>query len=402
MDPLRALGRSLKLRQRLGLCALDPILNVTPERFDRVTNRLAGLLDEAKVTLDYEPPFDADEDASNLDGRSVGGWRDRKASWLSAYQADVNRIPRWTRTQEFLMARRYAFLKVRTGLALRRAGIDVASIPPILTGAQEVTNQPAWSKVPMADRRDALARLSELETLRNHNIEGGLYIVLRSVHRYVGLGIDTNDLIQEGNASLFQAIEGFDWTRDVRFKTYAEYWVNQAFLKILYNNVRTVRIPVWVQKALRKINAIRTQAMNERGEELSPDQIGKALGMTGDKVAELLRTNRYAVSIDAELGGEDTSRLSDLLEDVREPLVPDAAQDVSLKDRIDEVMNDLPKREQLILRKRFGLDGEEPHTLAEVGDLLDVSAERVRQLQESALRRLKAPRKLQRLRAFAS
>ena len=159
---------------------------------------------------------------------------------------------------------------------------------------------------------------------------------------------------------------------------------------------------MWVQKALRKINAIRTQAMNERGEELSPDQIGKALGMTGDKVAELLRTNRYAVSIDAELGGEDTSRLSDLLEDVREPLVPDAAQDVSLKDRIDEVMNDLPKREQLILRKRFGLDGEEPHTLAEVGDLLDVSAERVRQLQESALRRLKAPRKLQRLRAFAS
>src|SRR5262245_16790741 len=130
MDPLRALGRSLKFRQRLGLCALDPILNVTPERFDRVTNRLAGMLDEAKVALDYEPPVDAEEDAAaNLDGRGVGGWRDRKASWLSAYQADVNRIPRWTRPQEFLMARRYAFLKVRTALALRRAGIDAASIP---------------------------------------------------------------------------------------------------------------------------------------------------------------------------------------------------------------------------------------------------------------------------------
>ena len=97
-----------------------------------------------------------------------------------------------------------------------------------------------------------------------------------AVHKYRGRGIDTLDLVQEGNVSLYQALEGFDWTRDVRFKTYAEYWVNQAFLKILYNGVRTVRVPVWVQKALKKIRDLQTDFRQSKGREASPDELGAA------------------------------------------------------------------------------------------------------------------------------
>jgi DNA-directed RNA polymerase sigma subunit (sigma70/sigma32) len=171
---------------------------------------------------------------------------------------------------------------------------------------------------------------------------------------------------------------------------------------MLYNNVRTVRIPVWVQKALKKINTLRNRARHATGEELTSEQIGSALGMSAEKVDELLRTNRYAVSIDADLPGEDVGRIGDLLADGESRAVTELVEDVSLNERLSEVMADLPEREKLILTLRFGLGGREPYTLAQVGELLDVSAERIRQLQEAALRRLQIPRKLRRLETFAS
>jgi RNA polymerase sigma factor (sigma-70 family) len=124
--------------------------------------------------------------------------------------------------------------------------------------------------------------------------------------------------------------------------------------------------------------------------------------MPAEKVEELLRTHRYAVSLDAEIGGEEGGRMGDFLADKRVQEVTEMVQDVSLRDRLAQVMEDLPEREKLILRMRFGLDGKEPSTLSEVGDLLEVSAERVRQLQEAALKRLKIPRKMKLLETFTA
>jgi RNA polymerase sigma factor (sigma-70 family) len=306
------------------------------------------------------------------------------------------------------MARRYAFAKARLGHALRQAAIPESVVADVISGVRATSaGFEAWDLrrhpgCTAAKLRRIRRSYDELEELRNRYIEGALYLVLKSVHRFAGLGIDSADLVQEGNASLFQAVEGFDWTRDVRFKTYAEYWINQAFLKMLYNNVRTVRIPVWVQKALKKINTLRNRARHATGEELTSEQIGSALGMSAEKVDELLRTNRYAVSIDADLPGEDGGRIGDLLADGESRAVTELVEDVSLNERLSEVMADLPEREKLILTLRFGLGGREPYTLAQVGELLDVSAERIRQLQEAALRRLQIPRKLRRLETFAS
>jgi RNA polymerase sigma factor (sigma-70 family) len=382
---------------------VDPVLDVKPSAFGRTVDQLIAVLDDKNVSLSYDHPrTDGDSQQGSAATTQVESGPERKGSWTTSYQAEVARLPRLSRAEEFVMARRYAFLKARLAHVLAEGGVETAKIPEMLTSSFEDAGLTRSGGLTAARLRRIRRRYEELEELRNRFVEGTLYIVLRSVHRYRGLGIDTPDLIQEGNASLFQAVEGFDWTRDVRFKTYAEYWINQAFLKILYNNVRTVRIPVWVQKALKKIQTLRERNQHSKGTELTSEQIGKALGMPAEKVDSLLRTHRYAVSLDAEVGGEDGGRMGDLLADKRVGEMTDTVQDVSLKDRLAEVMADLPDREKLILKMRFGLDGEDPSTLSEVGEILAVSAERVRQLQEAALRRLKIPRKMRQLETFAS
>lgn len=400
---IRTLARTLKNRQRLPMSSLDAVLDVKPAHFGKTAARLMDLLDRHDVTIQYDPPLTNEpegEPAEVMANQTVGG-RDLRSGTLASYQHDVSRLPRLTRVGEFIMARRYAFLKARLVAALEGLGVPTATATAIAGGKLEDHDLNQYAGMSPARARRVRLRSAELGELRNHFIEGALYIVLKSVHRYSGLGIDTPDLIQEGNASLFQAVDGFDWTRDVRFKTYAEYWINQAFLKMLYNNTRTVRVPVWVQKALKKINTLRSQALHSRGVELTDEQVGQALDMPAEKVTELRNTHRYAVSLDAALPGDEGGRVGDLVADLRVPEVTETVQDVSLRDRIAEALGDLPDRERLILRMRFGLDGTEPSTLSEVGEVLSVSAERVRQLQEVALRRLKVPRKMKLLESFA-
>ena len=399
----RTLARTLKNRHKLPMSSLDCVLDVKPAEFAKTAARLIDLLDRQDVAITCDAPQACDtegEPAEVMATSDVGG-RDLRSGTMANYQQDVSRLPRLTRVGEFIMARRYSFLRLRAVKALREGGLPEQTALNLVKGKLEDHDLNQYDGMSPARARRARLRFAEFEELRNRFIEGGLYIVLKSVHRYSGLGIDTPDLIQEGNASLFQAVDGFDWTRDVRFKTYAEYWINQAFLKMLYNNTRTVRVPVWVQKALKKINNLRAQAMHSQGVELTDAQIGQALGMPAERVTELRNTHRYAVSLDAELPGEDGGRMGDMVADQRVPEVTEAAQDVSLRDRLAEALDDLPDRERLILRMRFGLDGTEPSTLSEGGQVLSVSAERVRQLQEVALRRLKAPRKIKLLESFA-
>ena len=235
--------------------------------------------------------------------------------------------------------------------------------------------------------------------IRDSYVEGALYIVLSTVNRYRNLGVDSQDLVQEGNASLFQAIDGFDWRRDVRFRTYAQYWVHQAVLKMLYNSSRTVRVPIWVQKVLGKIRKAQ-EAGRREGRELSNAEIAATIDVPVSKVDWVLSTRRFAVSLDAEVGGDDGASLGQLLADEDQVPVPESVPAGDLSAVLDDVMSDLPQREQGILRRRFGLDGDEPETLGEIAQDLGITAERVRQLQNAALGRIKRPGKLRRLQAF--
>lgn len=379
----------LERGQVLSLPEVDVWLDVEVGEFERAVARLVKEFRAKAVTVEI-PRGEA-----LIAEKPV----DSGVSWARLYRAQVQRLARMAREDEFLMARRYDFFKARAMAALRELSYPEEELRDLVRGGRDHLPAP-----PAKAKPEALANLdramTEFEALRNHYVEGALYMVHACAHRYRNLGVDFSDLIQEGSSSLFQAVEGFDWRRDVRFKTYAQYWVHQAILKALYNSSRTVRVPIWVQKALSKIKRIREQGRRADGEEPSSSEVGAKLGFAEERVDELLKTKRYAVSLDAEVGSEDGASLGQLLADRRTVPITDAISDGDLGDCLDEVMADLPSREHMILTRRYGLHGRQPETLGEIASDLGITAERVRQLQKAALGRLQKPTKKQRLRAY--
>lgn len=386
----------LKPGQVLPLADLDLRLDVTSDRFKATVNRLIGQFSVARASLDL-----AAYRAERTNTASPAALPDFPDFRDSGYQADLRRITQMDRAEEFRMARRHEFLRSLVRSCLEKQRIDAASIDDLMKRpAREIIA--AVRARPEPRRLDAAwveLMVLQLDELRNLYVEGALYIVLGTVNRYRGLGVDTADLIQEGNASLFQAIDGFDWRRDVRFRTYAQFWVHQAVLKMLYNNSRTVRLPIWVQKVLGKIR--RAQEAGRRdGQELSHAEIGKRIGIPAEKVSWVLSTRRYAVSLDAELSRDDGGSLAQMLPDERLVPIPDSIPAGNLQEALAEAMADLPGREQGILRRRFGLGGTEPQTLGEIAANLGITAERVRQLQNAAIEKMKRHGKTRQLQAY--
>ena len=369
--------------QGVDLKLLDQLLDQPVAAFERTVRRLVKEFRSKQIRV-------------AVPARAELPALDERTRWTGLYEAEVKRLPRMDRRQEFEMARRHEFMVARVDDALRVAGFPKKQIPALRhVGTQDLPASPK--------RRDtAYLRqcMDELAALRARYVEGALYMVGACVFRYRGLGVEMADLVQEGNASLFQAIDGFDWRRDVRFKTYAQYWIQQAILKTLYNSSRTVRVPIWVQKTLRKIQRLRERSYSATGGEMNNAAIAEALNMPENRGDELLSTRRYAVSIDDEMSGETGVTLATLLADDDQPPVHETISEGNLIDRLQEVMEVLPDRERLIVIRRFGLDGSAPETLGEIAGDLGITAERVRQLQNAALERLKKPGLLKRLADF--
>lgn len=395
----KILRRSLpKLRsqQLVALAELDEFLDVETDAFASNIKKVAKAFAKAQATLDLESFREQRTEAVRLSGVPVvPDIRD------ALYSADLKRMPQMDRQEEFRMARRHEFLQGLLSWVMSRYGIEKDTIADLLKqpGARIRTAITSQADVKELDRDWALKMVLQFEQLRNLYVEGALYIVLSTVNRYRNLGVDSQDLVQEGNASLFQAIDGFDWRREVRFRTYGQYWVHQAVLKMLYNSSRTVRVPIWVQKILGKIRRAQ-EAGRREGRELTNAEIATRIGVSESKIAWVLATRRYAVSLDASVGGEDGATLGQLLPDNDQVPVHEAIPAGDLREVLDDVMADLPQRERRILSRRFGLDGGEPETLGEIAADLGITAERVRQLQNAALGRIKRPGKLGRLRAF--
>lgn len=391
-----ASSRRLQAGQVLAIADLDRMLDVATDRFPATVQKLARDFSKAKATLDLAGYRASRAMPADLAvGQELPDIRD------SLYQADLRRIVPMDREEEFRMARRHEFLATLVRGWLEKFGLPASVVDEIdRAPARDVLQRLAGRATPRGLDRAWFDRMVEqFEELRNLYVEGSLSIVLSTVNRYRGLGVDTADLIQEGNASLFQAIDGFDWRRDVRFRTYAQYWVHQAVLKMLYNSSRTVRVPIWVQKILGKIR--RAQEEGRRaGRDLTHAEIAQRIGVSEERVEWVLSTRRYAVSLDAEIAGTDGASLVQMLPDETLEPIPESIPPGDLREVLAEVMADLPDREQRILRRRFGLDGRDPQTLSEIADELGITAERVRQLQNAAIGRIKRPGKLRQLQAF--
>jgi RNA polymerase primary sigma factor len=274
----------------------------------------------------------------------------------------------------------------------------IALDDPVRMYLKEIGRVPLLS----ANEEIELARRVETgdEAAKRRLAEANLRLVVSIAKRYVGRGMLFLDLIQEGNLGLIKAVEKFDYRKGYKFSTYATWWIRQAITRAIADQARTIRIPVHMVETINKLIRVSRQLLQALGREPSAEEIAEEMEMSPERVREIIKIAQEPVSLETPIGEEEDSHLGDFIEDQDAPAPAEAASFRLLKEQLEDVLNTLTPREEKVLRLRFGLDDGRARTLEEVGQIFNVTRERIRQIEAKALRKLRHPSRSKKLKDF--
>jgi RNA polymerase sigma factor (sigma-70 family) len=246
-------------------------------------------------------------------------------------------------------------------------------------------------KLTPSQKRQLRRRVSEAAAATEQFINANLRLVVSVARKYQWSGLPLGDLIQEGNLGLIHAVEKFDWRKGFKFSTYATWWIRQSIGRGIDNSARTIRLPVHAGDQVRRLLRVRNHMEGELGRLPTPAELSEALQLPEEQISELLGHATDPVSLDTPIGTDGDTELGDIVADLTAASTFEIVAEAMLPHEVDKLLSPLDEREKEILRLRYGLDRGDPRTLEEVGDVLHLTRERIRQIERQALSKLRHP-----------